>query len=454
MAQNFSELANLIWAVAELLRGNYEQADFRKVILPFTLLRRLDCVLEPIKASVLAENTKRKAEGVNVDPFLRRKSGKAFYNVSPFSLPGLLPDPQHARQNLVAYVSDFSDDARDVLERFKFVDRIAELEETNLLFQVVQEFAEVDLHPDTVPNEIMGLMFEEPIQKFAEASNEKASEHFTPREVIQLIVQCVFGGDDRALSTAGAVRSMYDPTAGTGGILSIGKGVATTRNQGAKLVLFGQELYDESCAICKADRLIRGEDPKNIVQGNTLSADGFPLDAIIALPNDLFHNTGIATCVWILDDHKNADGKGKVQLIDATRTFAKMKKSLDNKRVPMTDKLIAEIVKTYSGNVDDATFKNKFVEGYRDAPCSSLSATSMKPSETRPATRHVGRTSRSRARRRRHAESKTSRLTSIGMARNRSSAFVGVLGRFAPAGRRVELAREPLVVQLVRRGHT
>ena len=461
MAQNFSELANLIWSVAELLRGDYKQADYGKVILPFTLLRRLECVLEPTKAAVLAENAKRKAEGVSVDPFLRRKSGKAFYNVSPFTLPGLLADPAHVRHNLVAYIGDFSDDARDVFERFKFVERVAELEEKNLLFQVVQEFAKVDLHPDTVPNETMGLVFEELIRKFAEASNETAGEHFTPREVIQLIVQCLFGGDDRALSTAGAVRSMYDPTAGTGGILSIGKAVATSQNKGAKLVLFGQELNDESYAICKADMLIRGEDPKNIVRGNTLSADGFPhekfdyqaanppfgvdwkkvkdfieaehkkkgfagrfgpglprvsdgallfllhliskmrpaadgggrigivlngsplftgdagsgeseirrwilendmLDAIIALPNDLFYNTGIATYVWILDNHKKADRKGKVQLIDATRMYAKMKKSLGNKRVLMTEEQIAEIVAAYSGNVKDGTFKHEFVE--------------------------------------------------------------------------------------------
>ena len=461
MAQNFSELANLIWSVAELLRGDYKQADYGKVILPFTLLRRLECVLEPTKAAVLAENAKRKAEGVSVDPFLRRKSGKAFYNVSPFTLPGLLADPAHVRHNLVAYIGDFSDDARDVFERFKFVERVAELEEKNLLFQVVQEFAKVDLHPDTVPNETMGLVFEELIRKFAEASNETAGEHFTPREVVQLIVQCLFGGDDEALSKSGVVRTMYDPTAGTGGILSVAEAVARSINKTAIIRLFGQELNDESYAICKADMLIKGQDPKNIVRGNTLSADGFPhdkfdyqasnppfgvdwkkvkdfieaehkkkgyagrfgpglprvsdgallfllhliskmrpasegggrigivlngsplftgdagsgeseirrwifendmLDAIIALPNDLFYNTGIATYVWILDNDKKADRKGKVQLIDATRMYAKMKKSLGNKRVMMTDEQIAEIVKTYSGNVKDATFTTEFVE--------------------------------------------------------------------------------------------
>ena len=466
MAQNFTELANLIWSVAELLRGDYKQADYAKVILPFTLLRRLECVLEPTKDAVLKEFAKRAAEGVNVDPFLRRKTGKPFYNTSPFTLPGLLADASNVRHNLVAYIGDFSEDARDVFERFKFVERVAELDEKNLLFQVVQEFAKVDLHPDAVPNETMGLVFEELIRKFAEASNETAGEHFTPREVIQLIVHCLFAGDDDALSKPGVVRSMYDPTAGTGGILSVAEAVARSINKTAIVRLFGQELNDESYAICKADMLIKGQDPKNIIRGNTLSADGFPfdkfdyqaanppfgvdwkkvadfinaehkkkgfagrfgpglprvsdgsllflmhliskmrpategggrvgivlngsplftgdagsgeseirrwilendmLDAIIALPNDLFYNTGIATYIWILDNDKKAERKNKVQLIDATRMYAKMKKSLGNKRVLMTDEQIGEIVKVYAGNVKDATFKNEVVETAKEA---------------------------------------------------------------------------------------
>jgi type I restriction enzyme M protein len=319
----------------------------------------------------------------------------------------------------------------------------------------------VDLHPDAVPNETMGLVFEELIRKFAEASNETAGEHFTPREVIQLIVHCLFAGDDEALSKPGVIRSMYDPTAGTGGILSVGDAVARSINKSAKMVLFGQELNDESYAICKADMLIKGQDPRNIIRGNTLSADGFPnekfdygaanvpfgvdwkkvldfvkaehekkgfagrfgpglprisdgsllflmhliskmrpaaegggrigivlngsplftgdagsgeseirrwvlendmLDAIIALPNDLFYNTGIATYIWILDNDKRLDRKGKVQLIDATRMYAKMKKSLGNKRVLITEDQIAEIVKVYSTGKKDATFTLEFKE--------------------------------------------------------------------------------------------
>ena len=461
MAQNFTELANFIWSVADLLRGDYKQADYGKIILPLTLMRRLDCVLEGTKKAVLAEYDKRKASGVNLDPFLRKKAGMPFYNTSQLTLPGLLADSANVRQNTIDYLGGFSTEARDVFERFKFQERAVELDDKNLLFLLVQKFAEVDLHPDVVPNETMGLVFEELIRKFAEASNETAGEHFTPREVIKLIVDCLFVGDDEVLSKPGVVRSFYDPTAGTGGILSGGEVELKKINPNAKLVLFGQELNDESYAICKADMLIKGYDPKNIVRGNTLSQDGFYnekfdyqasnppfgvdwkkvqefvqnefktkgyggrfgpglprvsdgsmlfllhliskmrpaaegggrvgivlngsplftgdagsgeseirrwilendlLDAIIALPNDLFYNTGIATYIWLLDNDKRADRKGEVQLIDATRMYAKMKKSLGNKRVYLTDAQIGEIVRVYGGNDGDAVFANEFQE--------------------------------------------------------------------------------------------
>ncbi len=462
MPQSFSELANFIWSVADILRGDYKQADYGKIILPFTLLRRLDCVLESTKQDVLEEHKKRKADGgMAQDVFLTRKSKQAFYNTSPFTVPGLLADPQHIRLNLITYIGDFSSEAMDVFAQFKFLDRIGELDDKNLLFQVVQKFAGIDLHPDTVPNETMGLVFEELIRKFAEASNETAGEHFTPREVISLIVHCLFAKDDEALAKPGVIRSLYDPTAGTGGILSVGESVAKSINPSAVIRLYGQELNDESYAICKADMLIKGQDPKNIKRGNTLSADGFIgetfdygaanppfgvdwkkvqdvvkaeherrgyagrfgpglprvsdgsllflmhliakmrpaaegggrigivlngsplftgdagsgeseirrwilendlLDAIIALPNDLFYNTGIATYIWILDNHKQGDRKGKVQLIDATRMYAKMKKSLGNKRVYLTEEQIVEIVETYAGNRDGATFGLEYKE--------------------------------------------------------------------------------------------
>src|SRR5574337_362591 len=198
MTKSFSELANLIWAVADLLRGDYKQSDYGKVILPFTLLRRLECVLEPSKEAVLAEYEKRKATGVVLDPILKRKSGLPFYNVSAFTLEKVLADSKNIRANLIAYVSEFSEDARDVFERFKFTERIAELDDKDLLFQVTQSFANVDLHPTAVPNDLMGLVFEELIRKFSELSNETAGEHFTLREVVRLIVHCLFTVDDEA----------------------------------------------------------------------------------------------------------------------------------------------------------------------------------------------------------------------------------------------------------------
>ncbi|HNB77152.1 MAG TPA: class I SAM-dependent DNA methyltransferase [Rhodocyclaceae bacterium] len=463
MAQNFTELANFIWTVADLLRGDYKQADYGKIILPFTLLRRLDCVLQPTKAEVLKEYQKRKDEGVSLDVFLKRKTKESFYNISELSLPELLSDPKHIRQNLVKYIGDFSADARDVFERFKFTERIGELDDKNLLFLVTQKFAGIDLHPDAVPPETMGMAFEELIRKFAEASNETAGEHFTPREVIELMVQVLYAGDDELLTKKGVIRSMYDPAAGTGGMLSMGENDIAKLNPSARLRLFGQELNDESYAICKADMLIKGHDPNNIVRGNTLSSDAFPgekfdymlsnppfgvdwkkvqdavksehekkgyagrfgpglprvsdgsmlfllhliskmrrpdaegnggsrigivlngsplftgdagsgeseirrwilendlLDAIIALPNDLFYNTGIATYIWVLDSGKPRHRKSVVQLIDATRMYAKMK-SLGNKRVRITDEQIAEIVKVYSACAKDATFENEFKE--------------------------------------------------------------------------------------------
>ena len=458
---NFSELANFIWSVADLLRGDYKQADYGKVILPFTLLRRLECVLEPTRDKVRAEYAKRKDDGGALDVYLKRKSKQTFYNVSPFTLPGLFADQKHIRQNLTAYLGDFSAEARDVFERFKFLERVRELDDKNLLFLLVQKFAAIDLHPDVVPNETMGLVFEELIRKFAEASNETAGEHFTPRDVIRLMVQCLFAEDSDALSRPGVVRALYDPAAGTGGMLSVGQNELHQLNQGAKLALFGQELNDESYAICKADMLIKGQDPNHIRRGNTLSEDAFPsekfdyglsnppfgvdwkkvqeavktehekkgyggrfgpglprisdgallfllhliskmrpvadgggrigivlngsplftgdagsgeseirrwilendwLEAIIALPNDLFYNTGIATYIWILDNHKRPARKGKVQLIDATRMYAKMKKSLGSKRVFLSDEQTDEIVKVYAEGKEGATFTTEYRE--------------------------------------------------------------------------------------------
>ena len=457
---NSSELSNFIWQVADLLRGDYKQADYGRVILPFTVLRRLECVLEPTKAKVLKEYEKLKGETA-LERRLLRVSGQAFYNVSPFTLSTLLADQKHIRQNLTAYLGDFSAGAQDVFENFKFANRIGELEEKDLLFLIVQKFATIDLHPDAVPNEMMGHVFEDLIRRFAEDSNETAGEHFTPRDVIRLMVQCLFAEDAASLSRPGVVRSLYDPAAGTGGMLSVGDNMLYEMNKDAKLALFGQELNDESYAICKADMLIKGQDPNHIRPGNTLSADAFPderfdyglsnppfgvdwkkvqaavkaehekkgyggrfgpglprisdgallfllhliskmrppadgggrigivlngsplftgdagsgeseirrwilendwLEAIIALPTDLFYNTGIATYIWILDNAKRKERKGRVQLIDATRMYAKMKKSLGSKRATITDEQIAEIVKVYGENLEGATFRGEYQE--------------------------------------------------------------------------------------------
>jgi len=273
---NQTSLSALIWSVADLLRGDYKQSEYGRVILPFTVLRRLDCVLEPTKQAVLKEKEAKEKAGINPEPFLLRKTGnKSFYNASPLDLPRLLGDQDHIRQNLYAYVQGFSPEARDIFERFDFYTQVERLAKANLLYLVTEKFANIDLHPDTVDNAQMGLVFEELIRKFAEISNETAGEHFTPREVIRLMVNLIFIEDDDVLAPGNAVvRTIYDPTAGTGGMLSVAAEHLLQHNPDARLTLSGQELNDESYAICKADMLIRGQDVGNMIAGNTLSEDG------------------------------------------------------------------------------------------------------------------------------------------------------------------------------------
>ncbi len=447
MRSNFSGKAAFLWSVADLLRGDYKQADYGKVILPFTVLRRLDCVLEPTKNQVLQEYESRKNSGItDLSPFLLKVSGQKFYSTSRFSFSKLLDDPQHIRQNLESYLGDLSENARDVFERFRFGEQISNLDSKNLLFMIVQKFSTIDLHPDKVPNEEMGLIFEELIRRFAETSNEKAGEHFTPREVIRLMVNILFVSDDEALSRYGVVRSLYDPAAGTGGMLSVAEDYLREHNPDMHLTVFGQELNNESYSICKADMMIKGQDPNRIANGNSFTVDAFPyekfdymlsnppfgvdwkkiqdfvrneherkgyggrfgpglprvsdgsllfllhllskmrpsdeggsrigivlngsplftgdagsgeseirrwilendwLEAIIAMPTDLFYNTGIATYVWILSNRKAPERKNKVQLINAVDQYAKMRKSLGNKRNYLTDENIREITRTY-----------------------------------------------------------------------------------------------------------
>ena len=271
---NQQTLSAFIWSVADLLRGDYRQSDYGKVILPFTVLRRLDCVLEPTKAAVLAELADKTALGINPEPFLRRKAGVNFFNQSPMDLKKLLGDPDYVALNLTTYIQGFSPEVRDIFERFEFQAQIERLAKSGLLYQVAEKFTQINLHPDVVSNMQMGLVFEELIRKFAEISNETAGEHFTPREVIKLMVNLTFIEDDEILSKPGVVRTIYDPTAGTGGMLSVAGEYLAEHNPQARLTVFGQELNPESYAICKADMLIKGQDVANIAFGNTLSDDG------------------------------------------------------------------------------------------------------------------------------------------------------------------------------------
>jgi type I restriction enzyme M protein len=272
---NHQALSSFIWSVADLLRGDYKQSEYGRVILPFTVLRRLDCVLEKTKPAVLAELEAKTKAGLNPDPFLIRKAGQSFYNTSPLDLVKMLGDQDNLRQNLYAYVQAFSPSARDIFERFDFYTQIERLAKANLLYLVTEKFANIDLHPDVVDNTQMGLVFEELIRKFAEISNETAGEHFTPREVIRLMVNLLFIEDNDVLTSGNAVvRTIYDPTAGTGGMLSVAGEHLLEHNPAARLTMFGQELNDESYAICKADMLIKGQDVGNVIAGNTLSDDG------------------------------------------------------------------------------------------------------------------------------------------------------------------------------------
>ena len=444
---NTSATSALIWSVADLLRGNFRQSEYGRIILPFTILRRLDCVLEASKPAVLAEAKANKdMPEAALDRFLAKASGYQFYNTSPLTFTTALGDSANVRANLTHYIGSFSGNVRDVFERFAFQPMIDRLEQDNLLYMVAQKFAAIDLHPDVVTNAHMGSMFEELIRKFAELSNETAGEHFTPREVIRLMVELLFASDDEALTQPGIVRTLYDPTAGTGGMLSVAEEHLMRLNPEARLVVSGQELNPESYAICKADMLIKGQDISNIIYGNTLSEDGLVgkmydyclsnppfgvewkkiekfirdeytkkghdgrfgpglprvsdgsllfllhliskmrakfsggsrigivlngsplftggagsgeseirkyiiendwLETIVALPTDMFYNTGISTYVWIVTNNKKPERKGKVQLINAGEFYQKMRKSLGSKRKELGDGDIERIVKLY-----------------------------------------------------------------------------------------------------------
>lgn len=447
--KNVKESANFIWSIADLLRGDYKQSDYGKVILPFTVLRRLDCVLLNTKEEVLKKYEKVKAMKVqNLDPILNKAAGYNFHNRSQFDFKKLVADPNNIAANLRNYINGFSEDAREIIEQFEFDNQITKLEDNNLLFLVLKRFEETDLHPDKVSSMEMGYMFEELIRKFAEISNETAGEHFTPREVIKLMVNLLFMDDTNTLTQKGIVKTIYDCCAGTGGMLSVAEEYLRELNPDARLEVFGQELNAESYAICKSDMLIKGQNPTNIKKGNSISEDqlegqkfdylitnppfgvkwkkiqkkvkeehedlghggrfgaGLPsvsdgsflflmhlmskmkpndqggsrlaivfngspmfsgspsskknessirqwiiendlLEAVIALPDQLFYNTGISTYVWLISNNKPKERKGKVQLINAIEFYKKMSKSLGSKRNELSEEHINEITQLY-----------------------------------------------------------------------------------------------------------
>ena len=447
MSINFSQTAAFIWSVADLLRGDFRQSQYGRIILPFTLLRRLECVLEKSKPAVLAKHaevSKLELPEEAYEKMMLRATDQMFFNVSPMDLSKL--GESGIKDNLETYIQLFSKDAREIFEHFKFAEFIGQLNDANLLYKVVQKFANTDLSPKAISNHDMGLVFEELIRRFAESSNDTAGEHFTPRDIVRLTTSLVFMEDDEALTKAGIIRTIYDPTAGTGGFLSSGMEYVHEINSKAVMRAFGQELNPESYAICKADMLIKGQDVSRIKLGNTLSNDqlssdkfdymlsnppfgvdwkkveaeinaehtvkgfdgrfgpGLPrvsdgsllflmhlisklrdtkdgggrigiilngsplftggagsgeseirrhilesdlLEAIIALPTDMFYNTGIATYVWVLSNKKAAERKGKVQLINGVNLCGKMRKALGSKRNVMGDDDIATITRTF-----------------------------------------------------------------------------------------------------------
>ena len=448
IVETHTQLADFIWSICNLLRGPYKRNEYRKVILPLTVLRRFDCLLAPTKAKVLAEHPKIKTKPETVVRSLLEKiTGRPFYNLSKLDLPKLLDDPNQLAPNLNAYINGFSKNVREIMERFAFDQQIARMAEKNLMYEVIKAFCDpkIDLtFPGLTPAQAdihMGYVFEELIRIGAEQSNEEAGEHFTPREVIKLMVNLLLS-PEQDLRKSHVVKTIYDPACGTGGMLSVAERYIRDLNADADPHLFGQDWNDESWAICKADMLIKGEDADNIVLGDTFTKDGFDrdadgkkrtfdymlanppfgvewkqqqkyieheaetlgfegrfgaglprindgallflqhmlskvrapkdggsrigivfngsplftgdagsgesnirqwiiendwLDAVVALPDQLFYNTGISTYLWVLTNRKEPRRKGKVQLIDARRFFVKMPKSLGNKRNKLGD---------------------------------------------------------------------------------------------------------------------
>ena len=438
--------AGLVWAIADLLRGDYKQSEYGRVILPLVVLRRLDCVLEPTKPQVLARLAALQGRVENVGPILHAITDIEVFNTSPLTLKKILADPSQVAGNLRAWIAAFDEETRDVIEKFDFDAQIGRLDRAKLLYLVLAKVTEVDLHPNAVSNVEMGYLYEELIRRFSELSNETAGEHFTPREVIRLMVDLLFIEDDEALRTPGIVRTMLDPACGTGGLLSVAQDYLRELNPGARLEGYGQELNAETYAICRSDMMLKGQKASNIRLGNSFSEDAFKgsrydyllanppfgvewkkvqreiedehdklgfggrfgaglprindgsflflqhmisklkrpeegggrlaivfngsplftggagsgeseirrwiiendwLEGIVALPDQLFYNTGISTYFWIVTNRKKPERRGRVQLVDARELFTKMRKSLGNKRNEIGPDQIAEVTRLY-----------------------------------------------------------------------------------------------------------
>ncbi|MDO8302242.1 MAG: class I SAM-dependent DNA methyltransferase, partial [Sedimentisphaerales bacterium] len=469
--QTDGQTANFIWSICNLLRGPYKRNEYRKVILPLTVLRRFDCILAPTKAKVLAEYSKLKGKSENiVNARLKEITGVPFYNLSKLTFEKLTDDPNQIAPNLNSYINAFSPNVRQIFERFDFGVQVHKMNEKNLLFEVIKKFAsaEFDLSPAKIDNMQMGYIFEELIRIGAEQSNEEAGEHFTPREVIKLMVNLLLS-PETDLRKSHVVKTIYDPACGTGGMLSVAEKYIRTLNRDAQPHLYGQDWNDEAWAVCRSDMLIKGEEADNIKRDCTFEKDGFPkekfdymlanppfgvewkqqsktitkehdslgydgrfgaglprindgsllfllhmiskmrsladggsrigivfngsplftgdagsgeseirrwiiendwLEAIIALPDQLFYNTGISTYIWVVTNRKEKRRKGKIQLIDAREFYIKMRKSLGNKRNQIGDgeenrpDQIADITKIY-GNFKHDEARTLEIDGVK-----------------------------------------------------------------------------------------
>jgi type I restriction enzyme M protein len=439
--------AAFIWSVADLLRGDYKQSEYGKVILPLTVIRRMDCVLEETKSAVLQKHAQLKGRIENVEPVLESVAGQRFYNTSPLDFRRLLDDPGQITGNFRGYIAGYSPGARRVIEKFDLDVQVARLAKDDLLYLVLSKFAEIDLHPNVVSNLEMGYLYEELVRRFSELSNETAGEHFTPREVVRLMVNLLLAEDQQLLTEPGMVRTLMDPACGTGGMLTVAETYVRELNPSARLELFGEEVNDETYAVCCSDMLITGHDTSHIVCGNSFTEDGHKerkfeyllanppfgvewkkvetairaehddlgfagrfgaglprindgsflflqhmvskmkpveeggsrvaivfngsplftggagsgeseirrwviendwLEAVVALPDQLFYNTGISTYFWVVTNRKSPERRGKVQLVDARAYWVKMRKSLGEKRKEISQEQIAQITRLYA----------------------------------------------------------------------------------------------------------